>query len=196
MGKALEGTTYQLDLQWTKVDVLNRQDAYQINVSSGESLVAPDDQQLFDTEHRISADWLAEVGVTTVAMESTGAARQLAHALVSAGSWLPPWAMLGALLVVSMVLSNIVNNAATAVLMAPVALNTATALGASLDPFLMAVALGSTAAFLTPIGHPSNTLVMGPGGYLFTDYWKLGLPLSLLVLCVGLPAILWWWPLT
>ncbi|MDF1555213.1 MAG: SLC13 family permease [Deferrisomatales bacterium] len=129
------------------------------------------------------------------AMETSGAARDIASRLVASGAALPPFAMVGLVLVLSMAMSNVLNNAATAVLMAPIALNTAGALRASVDPFLMAVALGSTAAFLTPIGHPSNTLVMGPGGYLFRDYWRLGLPLSLLVVLVGLPAILWRWPL-
>ena len=79
--------------------------------------------------------------------------------------------------------------------MAPVAITLANALGVSIDPFLMGVGVASSAAFLTPIGHQSNTLVMAPGGYRFGDYWRLGLPLSLLVLLVAVPVILWVWPL-
>ena len=93
-----------------------------------------------------------------------------------------------------MALSNIVNNAAAAVLMAPLALNLASGLGMNADPLLMAVAVGSSTAFLTPIGHQSNLLVMGPGGYRFGDYWRLGVPVSIVVLVTGVPAILWVWP--
>lgn len=99
------------------------------------------------------------------------------------------------LLVVSMLLSNIVNNAAAAVLMAPIAISMAGSLGVNMDPFLMAVAMGAALPFLTPIGHQSNILVMGPGGYGFGDYWKLGLPLSILLAAVCIPLILFVWPL-
>lgn len=95
-------------------------------------------------------------------------------------------------MLISMLLSNVVNNAATAVLMAPIALKIAGGLQLSPDAFLMAIALGASSAFLTPIGHQSNTLVMGPGGYQFSDYWRLGLPLQLLV-CIGTPIIILVW---
>ena len=98
------------------------------------------------------------------------------------------------LMAAAMALSNIVNNAAAAVLMAPLALQMANDLGMNGDPLLMAVAVGSSCAFLTPIGHQSNLLVMGPGGYEFGDYWRLGLPVSMAVLATGVPAILWIWP--
>ena len=94
-----------------------------------------------------------------------------------------------------MLLSNVVNNAAAALLMAPIASSLANGFDASLDPFLMVVAVSASCAFLTPIGHQSNTLVLGPGGYRFGDYWKLGLPLSLVVMATAIPAILWVWPL-
>ncbi len=94
-----------------------------------------------------------------------------------------------------MLISNVVNNAAAAVLAAPVAISLARGMDASVDPFLMAVAIGASCAFLTPIGHQSNTLVMAPGGYRFGDYWRLGLPLSILVVLCAVPAILWIWPL-
>ena len=97
--------------------------------------------------------------------------------------------------VVTVALSNIVNNAAAAVLMAPIALNMASSLGVSADGFLMAVAVGAALPFITPIGHQSNILVMGPGGYAFGDYWKLGLPLTIVLIAAAVPLILWFWPL-
>lgn len=102
---------------------------------------------------------------------------------------------LGLVLTVTMLVTPFLNNAATVLLMAPVAAGIATKLGYNVDPFLMAVAVGASCDFLTPIGHQSNTLVMGPGGYRFGDYWRLGLPLSILVVVVGVPLILMAWPL-
>jgi di/tricarboxylate transporter len=94
-----------------------------------------------------------------------------------------------------MTLSDILNNAATAVLAAPIAVEVAARLGVSPDPFLMAVAVSASCAFLTPIGHQNNTLILGPGGYAFGDYWRMGLPLEAIILVVGTPAILFFWPL-
>jgi di/tricarboxylate transporter len=88
-----------------------------------------------------------------------------------------------------------VNNAAAALIMAPIAISVAQELGASSDPFLMALVVGASCAFLTPIGHQSNALVMGPGGYKFGDYWHMGLPLEVIIVVVALPLILWFWPL-
>jgi di/tricarboxylate transporter len=102
--------------------------------------------------------------------------------------------VLPVLIVATMLLSSVVNNAAAAVLMAPIALRLATALQVSADPFLRGVAIGASAAFLTPIGHQSNTLVMEPGGYQFGDYWRLGLPVSITVTLVAVPLIWWVWP--
>jgi di/tricarboxylate transporter len=87
-----------------------------------------------------------------------------------------------------------INNNATAVLMAPIAMTVASRLGANPDAFLMAVAIGASCAFLTPIGHQSNTLVMEPGGYRFGDYWRVGLPLEAVIVAIALPMILWAWP--
>ena len=129
------------------------------------------------------------------AMESTGAAGVTADLLLRAGAALPPEASLAALLVGTMLLSNVVNNAAATILMAPIGIAMAVSLDTSIDPFLMAVAVGASCAFLTPIGHQSNTLVMGPGGYRFGDYLNLGLPLTLLVALVSVPLILIIWPL-
>jgi di/tricarboxylate transporter len=129
------------------------------------------------------------------ALETSGGAETIATQLLVLSGQMPPVATLVILLIATMFLSDVINNAATAVLMAPIAINLANALGASADPFLMSVALGASCAFLTPIGHQSNTLVMGPGGYHFGDYWKLGLPLEAVILVVGVPLILHVWPL-
>lgn len=129
------------------------------------------------------------------ALETSGGAKLIADALLQFGSEWPMVVTLAGLFSLSMVLSNIINNAAAAVLMAPIAASLANGFDASLDPFLMVVAVSASCAFLTPIGHQSNTLVLGPGGYRFGDFWKLGLPLSLVVMVVALPMILWVWPL-
>jgi len=102
---------------------------------------------------------------------------------------------LALILLVTMTLSDLMNNAATAAVMCPIAIGTADQLGASADPFLMAVAVGASCAFLTPIGHQNNTLILGPGGFGFGDYWRLGLPLELIVIAVGVPMLLLVWPL-
>ena len=129
------------------------------------------------------------------ALEATGGAATVAQALLAVGAGLPSVVTLGLLFVVTMILSNIINNAAAAVLMAPIAIGIAKTLAVSADPFLMATCLACSSPFLTPIGHQSCTLVMGPGGYRFGDYWRLGLPLSLLVLVVAIPLVLVFWPL-
>ncbi|MEL7799721.1 SLC13 family permease [Idiomarina loihiensis] len=129
------------------------------------------------------------------ALERSGAADTIANAVLYVSQGSPDFVAVGLLLIVTMLLSNIVNNAAAAVLMAPIGISMASSFGASMDPFLMAVAIGAAVPFLTPIGHQSNILVMGPGGYNFSDYWRLGLPLSLLVSAVALAMILLVWPL-
>jgi di/tricarboxylate transporter len=129
------------------------------------------------------------------ALESTGASALIADFVAGTGSYLPPWGVLAMVLVGAMLLTDIINNAATAMLMGPLAAETALRLQVSPDPFLMAVAIGASCAFLTPIGHQSNVLVMGPGGYRFQDYWPMGLPLQTVVVVVAVPMILWMWPL-
>ena len=94
-----------------------------------------------------------------------------------------------------MFLSDLMNNAATAAVMCPIGISTAAQLGASADAFLMAIAVGASCAFLTPIGHQNNTLILGPGGFHFGDFWRLGLPLELIVVAVSIPMLLWVWPL-
>lgn len=98
-------------------------------------------------------------------------------------------------MVLVMTLSDIINNAAAALITAPIVIKIAQGLESNPDAFLIAVALAASSAFLTPIGHQSNTLVMGPGGYKFSDYWKVGLPLELLIVAVGAPAIALIWGL-
>lgn len=129
------------------------------------------------------------------ALDTSGGAALIAEQMLALGSDWPVVATLAGLFGLSMLLSNVINNAAAALLMAPIAASLANGFDASLDPFLMVVAVSASCAFLTPIGHQSNTLVMGPGGYRFSDYWKLGLPLSLVVMLTALPLILWVWPL-
>ncbi len=128
------------------------------------------------------------------AIESTGAAGAIAGMVSEVGGGVSPYLVLGLVLVLTMTLSDIMNNAATAVVMAPVAIGIAGGLGLAADPFLMAVAIGASCAFLTPIGHHNNLLVMGPGGYHFGDYWRLGLPLEILIVAVAVPLIPVVWP--
>jgi len=129
------------------------------------------------------------------ALAATGGAQLVADGVLAVSRHLPAWAALAVVLVATMCLSDIVNNAAAAVIMAPIAIAVAAGLGASSDPFLMSVAIGGSCAFLTPIGHQSNLLVMGPGGYRFGDYWRVGLPLELLIVAVSIPLLLLFWPL-
>jgi di/tricarboxylate transporter len=130
-----------------------------------------------------------------LAIETAGLGGLIAHAAVSMAAVVPPWVMLLLLLAATMFLSDLVNNAAAAVMMCPIALQVARGLEASPDAFLMAVAIGASCAFLTPIGHQSNLLVMGPAGYRFGDYWRPGLVLEAVILAVAIPALLWFWPL-
>jgi di/tricarboxylate transporter len=124
------------------------------------------------------------------ALQSTGATTLIADALVTLTAGLPAVAVLVIVMTVTMTLSDILNNAATAVVMAPIGATVAQRLEVSPDPFLMAVAIASSCAFLTPIGHQNNALILGPGGYRFGDYWRMGLPLEVLVVAVSVPVIL------
>ena len=120
----------------------------------------------------------------------------LAHTLLDRVAQGHPALALTLILVVTMTLSDFMNNAATAAIMCPIAIGVAAQLGVSTDPFLMAVAVGASCAFLTPIGHQNNTLILGPGGFHFGDYWRLGLPLELVIVLVSVPTLLWVWPLS
>jgi di/tricarboxylate transporter len=129
------------------------------------------------------------------ALETTGGTDLVVDMMLGVTSGIDPvWALV-LLLVTTMMLSDVINNNATAVLMAPIAVTLAARLGVHPDPFLMAVALGASCAFLTPIGHQSNTLVLAPGGYRFGDYWRVGLPLEVVIVAIGVPLILRFWPL-
>ena len=129
------------------------------------------------------------------ALESTGTTELLVAGLLVLVGELSPVLILAAILVLTMTISDVLNNAATAILMAPIAYNIATSLDFSPDAFLMAVAVGASCAFLTPVGHQNNALIMGPGGYRFGDYWRMGLPLELLIVFVAIPLLLLVWPL-
>lgn len=130
-----------------------------------------------------------------MALETTGASAVISAPILALEGTLPVPLLLALLMIGTMMLTDIMNNVATAVLMAPIGIAIAHGLEVSVDPFLMAVAIGSSSTFLTPIGHQSNLLVMGPGGYRFGDYWRMGLPLDLLILATAVPLILWVWPL-
>ena len=129
------------------------------------------------------------------AVRTTGATDLIAGWLSVASSSLPPIGAMGLMLVAAMAVTPFLNNAATVLMVAPIAAGLAGRLGLNPDPFLMAVAVGAACDFLTPFGHQCNTLVMGPGGYRFGDYWKLGLPLSIFIVVAGVPLIAAVWPL-
>lgn len=129
------------------------------------------------------------------ALEASGGTAVIANGLVAVTAGAPAWAALALLMVITMTLSDVLNNVATAVIAAPVGLEMAKNLDASPDPFLMSVAIGASCAFLTPIGHKNNILVLGPGGYRFSDYWRMGLPLEIIVVLVSVPLLLVVWPL-
>ena len=129
------------------------------------------------------------------ALETSGGTELIASGLLRLSAGAPAWVAVGLLMIVTMTLSDVLNNTATAIVAAPVGIAMARALGASPDPFLMAVAVAASCAFLTPIGHKNNMLILGPGQYRFGDYWRMGLPLEVLVIATGLPAILFFWPL-
>ena len=129
------------------------------------------------------------------ALQSSGGTELIAGALVDLTQGMAPWTILTILMVTTMTLSDVLNNTATTIVAAPISIQMAQSLGVNPDPFLMAVAISASAAFLTPIGHKNNTLILGPGGYSFGDYWRLGLPLEILIVAVSIPAILVFWPL-
>lgn len=147
-----------------------------------------------------AVDWpvivlLAALLPVAGAMQSTGAADLVARLLLDTLARGDAVIGLALILVTTMVLTDLMNNAATAAVMAPIGMGAAAQLGVNPDTFLMAVAIGASCAFLTPIGHQNNTLILGPGGFRFGDYWRMGLPLDAIVIAVALPALLLFWPL-
>ena len=129
------------------------------------------------------------------ALQDTGLTDKIADFVNDHKGNVPAWGILAVLMVLTMTLSDVINNAATALIMAPIGVGIALQMGASPDPFLMAVAVGASCAFLTPIGHQCNALILGPGGYRFGDYWRMGLPLEVLIVAGSVPLILYRFPL-
>ncbi|MBT71393.1 MAG: SLC13 family permease [Gammaproteobacteria bacterium] len=129
------------------------------------------------------------------ALETTGTTTLLVDGILSVAGGLSPVLIIAMILIITMTVSDVLNNAATAILMAPIAYNIALSLELNPDAFLMAVAVGASSAFLTPIGHQNNALIMGPGGYKFGDYWRMGLPLEIVIVVVALPLLLFFWPI-
>ena len=150
-------------------------------------------RQLYD-----AIDWsvivlLAALIPVAGAMATTGAADMLAKGMIGGFGGTNVALALALVLILTMCLSDFMNNAATAAVMCPIAISVASQIGVDADPFLMAVAIGASCAFLTPIGHQNNTLILGPGGFRFGDYWKLGLLLEVIVVIVAVPLLLWFW---
>ena len=129
------------------------------------------------------------------ALQSTGGTALIVDGILSLSANFSPTVILALLIIITMTLSDVMNNTATAVIAAPIAVEIAARLGVNPDPFLMGVAVAASCAFLTPIGHKNNTLIMGPGGYRFGDYWRMGLPLEIIIVAVSVPMILLVWPL-
>jgi di/tricarboxylate transporter len=129
------------------------------------------------------------------ALAESGATALIADGIVELTLGLPGWAVLAVVMAVTMALTNMLHNVATAIIMAPIGIDVAAELGLGPDPFLMGVAVSASCAFLTPVGDDNNTVILGPGGYAFGDYWPMGLPLQGIVLAVAVPAIVVFWPL-
>ena len=145
-------------------------------------------------------DWpvivlLAAMIPVSKALQTTGSTDLIANFVNQYTDQMPAWSILVLLMVITMCLSDVINNAATALVMAPIGVGIALQMNVSPDPFLMTVAVGASCAFLTPIGHQCNALILGPGGYRFGDYWRMGLPLEILIVAIGTPLILHFWPL-
>lgn len=152
-------------------------------------------RQLYDTIEWPVIVLLGSLIPIGEALETSGGTGLIADTVLRHSETLSAITILVLLMVVTMLLSAVLNNVATAVIAAPVAVEIANRLGVNPDTYLMAVAVGASCAFLTPIGHKNNTLILGPGGYRFGDYWRMGLPLEILIVLVGTPMLLWVWPL-
>ena len=162
-------------------------------------MVATRSLSMRDAYESLDGQVLVLIGALTPisdAVKRTGGAGLIAQGLAEALHGVSPMLALGALMLVAMACSPFLHNAPTVLVLGPIGVLTAQRLHLNPDPFLMAVATGAGCDFLTPIGHQCNTLVAGPGGYRFTDYWRLGAPLSAMVMLAGPPLIAWVWPLT
>jgi len=154
--------------------------------------------KIIDTNFYRDIDWpivimLAAMIPIGTALQTTGLTEIISSNISNFAGELSQFWLLLTILIVTMATTDIINNAATAVIMAPISTGIAIELGYPIEPFLMVVAVGASCAFLTPIGHQCNTVVMGPGNYRFTDYWRLGLPLDILIIAVSIPMILFVW---
>ena len=129
------------------------------------------------------------------AITSSGLDQSIVEFITIHSQNLDPIWVLTILLIFTMFLSDLINNAATALIMAPIGVTLAHEMNQPIEPFLMAIAVGASCAFLSPIGHQCNALILGPGGYKFSDYWKMGLPLEIIIVLLGTPLILYFWPL-
>lgn len=152
-------------------------------------------RQAYDSIDQTVLILLAGMITLGEALQQSGAAESIANYILTYGDLIGPTAMLIVILIASMVLSDFMNTTASAVTMAPIAILMAESLSVSVDPYLMAVAIGASCAFLTPIGHESNAMVMKRGGYTFKDFFRVGLPLEILIAAASIPLILNFWPL-
>ena len=154
--------------------------------------------KIIDSNFYREIDWpiivmLAAMIPIGTALQTTGLSNLIAVSISHYAADLSLFWVLFTILIVTMATTDIINNAATAVIMAPISTGIAEELGHAIEPFLMVVAVGASCAFLTPIGHQCNTVVMGPGNYKFTDYWRMGLPMDILIILVSIPMILFVW---
>lgn len=154
--------------------------------------------RIIDSNFYREVDWpiiimLAAMIPIGTALQTTGLSNVISQNISSIAADMSLFWLLFLILIITMAITDIINNAATAVIMAPISAGIGMQLGYDVEPFLMVVAVGASCAFLTPIGHQCNTVVMGPGNYKFTDYWRLGLPLDILIIAVSIPMILFVW---
>ena len=147
-----------------------------------------------------SVEWpviilLASVIPLGAALESNGTTEIIVQILTKYASSMEPWLIIAIIMIITMTLSDILNNTATTLVIAPISIQLAQTLNLNTDTFLMAVAVSASCAFLTPIGHKNNTIILGPGGYRFGDYWRMGLVLEVLIIITSIPLLLIFWPI-
>jgi di/tricarboxylate transporter len=147
-----------------------------------------------------SVEWpviilLASVIPLGAALESNGTTELIVQVLTKYALTMEPWLIIAILMIVTMTLSDILNNTATTLVIAPISIQLAQTLNLNVDTFLMAVAISASCAFLTPIGHKNNTIILGPGGYRFGDYWRMGILLEVLIISTSIPLLLLFWPI-